>query len=224
MQPAVVKTWREDYQALLESQRERGVHPLAEDNPDIFAKVTKSFLEIFNRAPAEEKQRLATSPLFPEMPRFQGDISREHTRPLNYIMFTANKVALEAIKPYLKREDWLREGPYDSTFVHCVISGMEKNATRGGGDPVGCVKELLKIDHHLARQANRFGATPQKYLKTVIPKLKGNLEYIKDRGGGGYGGMNKYTSPTDCKGGFYNESESDYEILLSEADELMKLL
>lgn len=223
MQAAETKTWNEDYQALLASQEKRGLHPLVEDNPDIIRKVTEKFFEIFNRAPVEERRKLATSPLFPETVQFIGETSRDSTRPLNYIMFTAHKAALEAITPYLTDEDWNRKGPYGSNFVHGLIAGMEKNATKGG-DPVGCISDLLRKFPNLASQANRFGTKPLAYLQTIIPKLESNQIEIQRCGGGGYGGLNRVVTVTDRKGGWYNEYEGDYDTMIYQAREIEKLL
>lgn len=222
------KSWEIAYQDLLANQKKRGIHPVHDHNPDVMRKVVKEFIAIFNQIPDQSiavKEMIATSPLFPKEMHFNENFeeSRDTTRPLNYIMFAANKKALEVLSPYLKEEDWLRPGPYGSTVMHCVISGMEYNCA-SEGEPAACLEELIKRYPSLKNKTNSFGTTPLAYLYTVIPKLKDNLNYINRNGGGGFGGMNKCITTSDNHGGDYNESASQYEILLNEAEKIKKIL
>lgn len=222
------KSWEVDYNQLLASQKERGIHPIHDHNPDVMKKIVQDFLSVFCQIPDQDvalKKRIATAPLFPKGIQFREDFeeSIETARPLNYIMFTANKKALDILSPYLKEEDWLRPGPYGSTFVHCVISGIEYNCS-SLGEPAACVEELVKRYPDLKTKPNLFGTSPSSYLNTVIPKLNSNYNHINSHGGGGYGGMNKTITTSDNHGGSYNETMSQYERLLEEAEKVKHIL
>lgn len=209
--------WKSLHNALIARIQERGVSPLEEDNPDIFRGIVRDFVKVFDNTPESERRGLISTPLFP------SKSNPDWMLPLNYIMFTGDNEALNKIKPYLQRSDWLARGPYDSTFVLCIISGMEKNCN-SRGNPVACLKELLAIEPLLKGIPNMFGTTPEAYLSIVSPKIDGNLESVRSYGGGGFGGMGKMSTINDIKGGRYNESEGDYENLQKYVKEMRKLL
>ena len=196
---------------LLAEQVTRGVSPLLEDNPDYLNEIVRKFFEIFKETPESEKKNVARTPLFPP----ESKLCSKNTRPLNYIFFTGQLEALNAIAPYLSREDWLERGPYDSTFVHCAIAGLEKLATRKG-NVVGCIELILKKFPVLRMEKNEFGTSPEKYLKnTVMPKLQRNLNNLDSEGPW----RPQIYSVHDCKDGTYLESGSDYRTALEEGKE-----
>lgn len=222
------KSWEVDYNKLLAFQKERGIHPVHDHNPDIMKKIVQDFLSAFCQISEQDvalRKRIATAPLFSQEIQFREDFeeSIETARPLNYIMFTAHKKALDILSPYLKKEDWLRPGPYGSTFVHCVISGIENNCS-SSGEPTACVEELVKRYPDLKTKPNMFGTSPLSYLKDVMPKLQRNYDYINSQGGGGYGGMNKMIRTSDNCGTCYNETINQYEILIEEAKKIERIL
>jgi hypothetical protein len=216
--------WKEGYDKLLALQEKRAVHPLNEDNPKIFHERVDLFLEVFLQAPEEKKQFLATSPLFPEHVKFiQFEKDIKTTKPLNYVMFTARKDALDAIAPYLKDEDWKALGPYGSTFMHCVVAGLEKKVSRRG-QPTIVVNYLLNRFPELRTKRNEWETTPLDYIRKVLPSLESDLSMIKTHGGGGWCGLNPCYTFKDVCDGRYNLTASDLEILIFETEEITKLL
>ncbi len=182
-------------------------------------------LEIFERAPEHKKEKLSKAPLFPDDMTFASPASLDSTRPLNYIMFAYRIDALKEISPYLTRDDWIRLGPYESTFMHCIIAGMEKAIKYTyKNKPVECTKYLLEQYPDFATKTNEFNATPLEYLKFVLGKLKRNLQHTRTYGGGGFGGLNKTVTTKTCLGERYNESESDYESLIKDANMIIEIL
>lgn len=213
------------YQEFLSAQRKHPVHPLHDSDQDI-RKITQTFLNLFSKTPAHMKKMLATSPLFPEDIDFKSyGESRESTRPLNYVMFLSHFEALEQLRPYLEKKDWECLGPYGSTFMHCIIAGIQKgprvSTTR---KTVECAKALLGHYPDAKNKKNAFHETPLEFLQNVKSKLKSNLDHIQSHGGGGMGGLNKCISFTDEAGNRIIESTGDYEFALQELADLEKLL
>lgn len=221
-----LKSWEESYRELLEIQAKRGRHPIQESNPDYMRSIVSSFLAIFHCAPEDQKAFLASNPLFPKGTKFSSihGESLDATRPLNYLCFTANLKGLEVIIPYLSSWDWERPGPYGSTFIHCIIEGIKKNAA-SDGNPLECVKRVLSINPSFRTQPNSFGTTPLNYLRqSVIPLLKKNLKHIDQYGSDRFGGLDKLISTDDNRGGVYNETASQYESLIEQSKKIIDIL
>lgn len=214
---------QENYEKLLAKQEARGVLPMHEDNPEILYGVVEDFLRIFEHAPEEKKQQLAISPLFAEESKFSKDSQLVYARPLNYILFTGHFRALEIIAPYLNEEDFLRLGPYESTFIHCLIAGLEKSVSKNG-DPVACVKWLLEKFPQLKTKPNGLTATPEEYLYHVIYKIQGKIISLKREGPIDMLGSYRHIERRDCKGEVYTETLGDWQKIQSFAEELLKIL
>lgn len=196
--------WKTNYNSLLQKIKNRGVSPLVEDNPNVMRDIVTSFINIFEQTPDNKKKWLLSQPLYTQ------DENPSWTLPLNYIMFTGDFNSLTIVEPFLQRENWLAKGPYNSTFIHCILSGIEKNCSRRG-DPFKCVQKLLSIAPSLRTTTNQFGTMPYQYLIQVERKLHHNLKHSQMYDGGKYAGLGKISSVGDFSGGFYNESDSDYE-------------
>lgn len=213
----------QQYADFLQQQRRSKTHPL-DDSIENINKIANAFMNLFRKAPDSMKKNLATSPLFPEDVEFHTaetkDSTRDNTRPLNYIMFLANENLLKEISPYLGRADWERRGPYNSTFMHCLIAGIEKLSSKYNGKPTACAKILLQNYPASKTELNTFNITPAYYLDRVEETLHHNLQHIKEYGGGGYGGANKCISLKDGT----LEAESHYESALLATKELKDLL
>jgi len=209
------------HKAFLQSQGKTKIHPL-NDTIEGINKVTQSFIKLFEKAPDHMKPTLATSPLFPEDVKFPGNSpgQRNSTCPLNYVMFAANEKALKMLCPYLKQEDWKKLGPFDSTFMHCIIAGIEKGSVQAGGNPIGCAKTLIEKFPSSKDKPNQFDQRPICYLQVVKEKLRENANFIETHGGGGWGGLGKMVTMSDGT----NETSSGYLAALEVAKDLQKLL
>ncbi len=161
-------TWQQKYEALIEAQGKCSLHPLS-DPPEHLIEVKNKFMEIFDKAPEEKRRQLVKEPLFPLSTKFKK-LSRDSAKPLNYIMFCGDFEALKKIAPYLNPEDYLALGPYDSTFMHCLISGFQKRVIKLNFDPgsLECAKFLLEKAPELAVKKNNLGTTPLSFAKEVL--------------------------------------------------------
>lgn len=218
--------WNSEYDQLIETIIKRGVHPVKEDNPDELCRITNQFLRIFEKAPEESKQKLATCSLFPANFQFKDKFaeSSDSTRPLNYVMFCAHYRGLKTLMPYLNDEDLLRRGPYQSTFLHALIAGLEKESA-AYGEPEECMAELLTRFPDLKSTKNMFGASPLDYLQTKVkPDLIENLEFIKKKGRPDRWGSSISICTQDLKGGSYFSYDTTYQALIEQAGKMEHLL
>lgn len=210
-----LNSWEKSYEDLLRSQQERNVHPLQEDNPEVINNVISTFMEIFQQAPEERRKILATAPLFPKEMKFKNRFeSITTTRPLYYIMATANKKALKIISPYLEDKDWLERGAYNSTFMHMIVGGLEHNFSYSG-KPYECAQKLLEKFPKLKSETNMYHTTPLQYLELVIDKLRNNIAYASHA---------KSPLVKDIKEESYTETPDQYNFLIGQAQKIEFLL
>lgn len=187
--------WQKEYEELLKEQGESGVHPLYADIDTIW-KVKDRFMKIFDMAPEKEKERLVNEPLFPSSKKFSNEgitepyyvqyvekISDEKalasSNPLSYITFCGDFEALKKIDLYLKSDAYSEKGPYESTPMHCLISGFEKLVTSidSYDGPLRCAEFFLKKEPNLASIQNKFGNKPITYAKKVLDILNSHLNH-----------------------------------------------
>lgn len=150
------------YLELLESQKKRAIHPLY-DTIESVDKISQTFLKVFLECYLDEREQIVWAPLFPSDTEFVGDSTSESIEtacPIHYVMYSANKVALSTIAPYLKKDEWLGLTSYKSTLMHCIIIGIQRGSPLVGGDPMECAKLLLQKAPVLATQKNGAGSTP----------------------------------------------------------------
>ncbi len=180
-----------------------------------------TFIRFFQNAPENQKRELLKKSLFPKGSKHSS--TPHHTRPLNYLIFTGHIKALEAIETYLKDEDWLCRGPYESTFVHCLIAGMEKTVTKRG-DPLACLHLLLKKFPSLAWKVNEMGTKPKTYLEVVLPKLRRNLVHVEKTGREKKWEFGTWISVRDCKEKPYWESYDEIKDTIEAGEKMLGLL
>lgn len=182
--------WQKDYELLIKEQ-EKGLHPLSAP-PSMLRGIKTKFMEIFDKASEEGKKKLARAPLFPPTKKFidsKMGLSIDSAKPLNYIIFCGDYQALEKIAPYLEEGDYCEKGPYDSTLIHCLISGYQKNVidtSQNNSDPLQCAKFLLNKRPELRNIPNSLGTRPLAFAQEILKlgrgtqSLKEIIELLKD--------------------------------------------
>jgi hypothetical protein len=174
----------DQYDALLENQAQDGTLPLFADSARV-QKVKDVFMSIFKEASEGERSEIADRPLFPKNTRFthlddcvKAGAMTDSAHPINYVLFCADLDALQLIDPYLDKHVYQRRGPYKSTFMHCLLSGIEKGSSNIK-QVVECAQFLLKKDPSLAKEENGLNTTPKEYADWILTQVKPYKEILK---------------------------------------------
>lgn len=172
--------WHEQFQTLRQKQKEIGLHPMKkshEENRELLDR----FMSIFRIAPEEDKKWLVREPLFPKGMNFSRPFeTRETTRPLHFVFFLGDSDLLKELMPYLSKADFEMEGPYNSSFLHMLISGIEHGAPQVSA--VECAEIFLSEASNLRYKPNCLSKTPKDYAEHLLIKgcYKGSELALKE--------------------------------------------
>ena len=124
------------------------------------------------QAPEKYRKWFAKEPLLPESWKFYSrNETRETACPLHSIFFLGDSDSLEELMPYLTKSDLEGKGPFDSSFLHMIISGIEYGAPQVSATK--CAKILLSEAPILRDRTNSYNTTPLKYAKYLLTKFGG---------------------------------------------------
>ncbi len=160
------KPWEIDLQKFVEKRGEEKLHP-ADATAVQVRRWLEDFMKIFRNTPDDGKRWLLQQPLVPNEIK-SSTAGPEHSLALHLVFYLSDFTTLQEISPYLTKEDCQKRCPFSSTFLHMIVSGIEKGVK---GSPCECAEFLIQKDPDLPNQTNFFGYQAYRYAKYVLYRL-----------------------------------------------------